>query len=118
MWTSRPTGRRRLMEQMLHLAKSLYIQHTAEMVLGLLACIFILMIINLIAVRRCRKQVRTLNEKTKDVMKLALRQSEAAGRRIRPGQTELQEDGTGRRRREGSKEDEEIFGSVIQEIFS
>ena len=53
------------MEQMLHLAKTFYIQHTFEMILGLLACILILMIINLLAVRRCRKQVRILSEKNK-----------------------------------------------------
>ena len=106
------------MEQMLHLAKTFYIQHTSEMILGLLACIFILMIINLLAVRRCRKQVRILSEKTKDVMKLALRQNGGAGRRQREGQADRQDEWTGRGSRGNSREDEEVFGSVIQEIFS
>lgn len=106
------------MEQMLHLAKTFYIQHTSGMILGLLACILILMIINLLAVRRCRKQVRTLSERTKDVMKLALRQNGGAGRRQREEQGPGQDEWTGRRGRGNSREDEEVFGSVIQEIFS
>ncbi len=106
------------MEQMIHLAKTLYIQHTTEMMVGLLACILILMIINLFAVRRCRKQVRILNEKTKDVMKLALQQSETAARRKREGQQFGRDERTSRRERGVSREDEEVFGSVIQEIFS
>lgn len=104
------------MEQMLHLAKTFYIQHTSELILGLLACVFILMIINLLAVRRCRKQVRILSEKTKDVMKLALRQNGGAGRKQR--ENDGQDEWTGRRGRGNSREDEEVFGSVIQEIFS
>lgn len=105
------------MEQMLHLAKLLYTQYISELALGVLACILILMIITLIAVRRCRKQIRNLNEKTKEFMKISMRQSENSSR-MRGEEADMREDGfRGRSGRGISKEDEEIFGSVIQEIF-
>ena len=106
------------MEQLLHLAQTLYIQHTTEIILGLLACMIVLMIINLAAVRRCRRQVRNLNEKTKEFVRVAMRQNGGESRQKRDRKEYGEDAYTERRGRTVSKEDDEIFGSVIQEIFS
>lgn len=104
------------MENIFHLAKSLYMLYMNEMVLVLLACIFILMILTLFAVRRCRRQIRNLTEKTKEFTKAAMSQNNLAAQREKARQRQM-----GEMQRNGqasvSKEDEELFGSVIQEIF-
>jgi hypothetical protein len=105
------------MEQILHLAKTLYMQYTTELMLGLLACVLILMIIALVAVRRCSRAVCRMTEKTKDVMKLALRQNQTAPQRTRGDRHNAEEEKKSHGR-EVSRQDEEVFGSVIQEIFS
>ena len=69
------------MEHILHLAKSLYMPYQNEIILGILACLFVLMILTLLAVRRCRKQIKRLTENTKEMAKVALSQSSLAMRR-------------------------------------
>lgn len=104
------------MENIFHLAKSLYMLYMNELVLLLLACIFILMILSLLAVRRCRRQIRNLADKTRELTKAAMSQNNLAVQREKAKQrqmTELQRNGQA----SVSKEDEELFGSVIQEIF-
>lgn len=104
------------MENIFHLAKSFYMLHVNELVLTLLACTFILMILTLFAVRRCRRQIRNLTEKTKELTKAAMSQNNLAVQREKAMQRQL----TGQQRNgqaSVSKEDEELFGSVIQEIF-
>ena len=58
------------MDRLIHFAEMIYTQHTTELILGILGCIVVLMIINLAGVRRCRKQIIRLTEKSKDVMKI------------------------------------------------
>ena len=62
------------MDRLIHFAEMIYTQHTTELILGILGCIVVLMIINLAGVRRCRKQIIRLTEKSKDVMKIAMSQ--------------------------------------------
>lgn len=105
------------MEQMLHLATSIYTQHMPEIMLGLLVCLVLLMIMNMFAVRRCRKQIKNLNDRTKEAVRLSLKQGERNGRerRDRVLEDNLRQERGGQK---PSPEDEEIFGSVIREIFS
>lgn len=104
------------MENIFHLAKSLYMLYMNEIVLVLLACIVILMILALFAVRRCRRQIRNLTEKTKEMTKIAISQSNLAAQREKAAQRQMPEH-AGNGQVPVSKEDEELFGSVIQEIF-
>ena len=105
------------MEQWIHLAKTLYMQYTMEIIVGILSCLVILMIITLFTVRRCKKQVKHLSENTKDFMKYSLQPNSVAEYRGRDREISV-ESGTSLRERGVTKEDEEIFGSVIQEMFS
>lgn len=104
------------MEQILHLIDSWYMPYADELMLALLACTLLLTIAALFAVRRCRKQIRDLAEKTKEMTKLALSQgsvnTQREKNRIRMD-TEENYDG----KKIVSPQNEEIFGSVIQEIF-
>ncbi|MCD7865562.1 MAG: hypothetical protein LUG54_06010 [Clostridiales bacterium] len=104
------------MEQILHLLYSWYMLYMNELMPGILVCMLLLMIVALAAVRRCRKQIRDLAEKTKEMTKLALNRSsvntQQEKNRIQMG-TEENRDG----KNIVSPQNEEIFGSVIQEIF-
>ncbi|MCD8069264.1 MAG: hypothetical protein LUE87_10345, partial [Lachnospiraceae bacterium] len=77
---------------------------------------FLLMIFTLTAVRRCRRQIKELTEKTRELTKAALSQDgrqarrEAAGRYMEPKPA-------GDAQATASRKNEEVFGSVIQEIF-
>lgn len=104
------------MENLLHLAKSWYMLYQNELFLGVLACMFVLMILTLLAVRRCRKQIKRLTENTKEMTKVAINQSNLALRRERALERQEKEAGP-EKKKTVSKEDEELFGSVIQEIF-
>ncbi len=104
------------MENLLHLAKSLYMLYQNELFLIILACIFVLMILTLLAVRRCRKQIKRLTENTKEMTKVAISQSNLAARREQALERQTGE-AQPERKKTVSKEDEELFGSVIQEIF-
>lgn len=104
------------MEKVFHLAKSLYMLYADQLVLALLACIFILMILTLFAVRRCRRQIRNLSEKTRELTKAAMSQSSLAIQREKAKQRQMTKEPRGGQA-PVSKEDEELFGSVIQEIF-
>lgn len=104
------------MDTVIHFAVSWYTLYRDELMLGLLACTFLLMMITLAAVRRCRKQIRLLTEKTREMTKVALSQDgrqtrrETADRYAAPkpaGDTSVTV----------SRKNEEVFGSVIQEIF-
>ncbi len=104
------------MDTVIQLAVSWYNLYRDELMLGLLACTFLLMMITLAAVRRCRKQIRLLTEKAREMTKVALSQDgrqtrrEAADRYAAPkpaGDTQVA----------ASRKNEEVFGSVIQEIF-
>ncbi|MCC8028908.1 MAG: hypothetical protein LIO75_03775 [Lachnospiraceae bacterium] len=104
------------MEQVLRLTGSWYALYREELALGLLACVLLLMIFALFAVQRCRKQMRELTEKTKEMTKLALSQS---GRNAQQDKT-LTRAGAEEVRNVSpvvSPQNEEIFGSVIREIF-
>lgn len=106
------------MEQVVHLAKTLYLQHTTELFAGMLLCGILLMIIILAAIRRCRKQIRRQTEKTQELAKLIFRQVER--QRIRQ-ENEIQSgrtDCAGMRGQEVSEQEEELFGDMIREIFS
>jgi len=104
------------MEQVLHLLYSWYMLYTNELMLGILVCMLLLMIVALAVVRRCRKQIRDLAEKTKEMTKLALsRNSENTQREKNGIRIGTEENISGKTL--VSPQNEEIFGSVIQEIF-
>ena len=44
------------MEQILDFMRGVYTQHFSEICVMILGCIFVLMIMNLLAVKRCRRQ--------------------------------------------------------------
>ncbi|MCD8046663.1 MAG: hypothetical protein LUE90_08570 [Clostridiales bacterium] len=104
------------METLFHLAASMYTVYRDDLAVGMLACTFLLMIAALFAVRRCRRQIRELTEKTREVTKAVLSQGgrtkagEAAGR---PSAAET----AGGGRPAVQYRDEELFGNVIREIF-
>lgn len=105
------------MEQWIHLAQTLYMQYAAKIVPAVLVCIAILMIITLVTVRRCKKQVVYLNENTKELMKYSMRRAEAEALREKISAAD-RPDAAPQAGRERTREDEEVFGSVIQEMFS
>lgn len=106
------------MGQVIHLAKTLYIQHTMEVFAVMLLCGILLMIISLLAIRRCRKQIREQSEKTKELIKLIFRQTERQRIRQENEESVGRMNKTGQSRRNVSSEDEELFGDMIREIFS
>ncbi|MCD7922749.1 MAG: hypothetical protein LUE14_08755 [Clostridiales bacterium] len=104
------------MEQILYLVNSWYVPYADELILGFLVCTLLLMIAALFAVRRCRRQIRELTEKTKEMTKLALSQSSMNTQREKNRiQKDTEENINGKTVL--SPQNEEIFGSVIQEIF-
>ena len=108
------------MEQMVHLAKQIYIQQNTEIVLVLLGCIFLLAIIGLIGIRRCRRQIIRLTENTKEMTKAVFaKRTETVmhEQNMESQEPEGTADPEERGQRELSHMDEELFGSVIQEIF-
>lgn len=106
------------MEQILDLVKSVYTQHFSELCVIMLGCIIVLMIVNLRAVRRCRRQVKETEKRMEGMLKMLFgqkkntEQSNEDRRRDRTGSAE-QKLG----RKEPSREQEELFGSVIREMF-
>ncbi|MCD8218623.1 MAG: hypothetical protein LUD01_11445 [Clostridiales bacterium] len=104
------------MDTVIQLAVSWYTLYRDELMLGLLACTFLLMMITLAAVRRCRKQIRLLIEKTREMTKVALSQ-EGRQTRWEAADRYTAQKPAGDTAITASRENEEIFGSVIQEIF-
>lgn len=105
------------MDRLIHFAEMIYTQHTTELILGILGCIVVLMIINLAGVRRCRKQIIRLTEKSKDVMKIAMSQRATDSGRDREKYIRKEPETSAKRGHAVTKSEEEIFGSVIQEMF-
>ena len=105
------------MDRLIHFAEMIYTQHTTELILGILGCIVVLMIINLAGVRRCRKQIIRLTEKSKDVMKIAMSQRATDSGRDREKYIRKEPETSAKRRHAVTKSEEELFGSVIQEMF-
>ena len=106
------------MEYLIHLVKQLYEQHLTTVFLTVLCAIVVLMIMNLLAMRRCRRQIKYLGDKSRDVMKLAL--SQKASGRENEREYEGREKRKNNRQTKGhavSKADEELFGSVMREMF-
>ena len=96
------------MEQILDFVRGVYTQHFSEICVMILGCIFVLMIMNLLAVKRCRRQViKMYFEQKKNI-----EQNTGEKRRERTGSAEQK-----RSRKEPSREQEELFGSVIREMF-
>ena len=104
------------MEILFHLVNDWYMPYAEELTLALLVCTLLLMICALFAVRRCRRQIRDLTEKTKEMTKLALSQSSRNALREKPQTRVISESGENGVPGAAQK-NEEIFGSVIQEIF-
>ena len=52
------------MEQILDFVRGVYTQHFSEICVMILGCIFVLMIMNLLAVKRCRRQVKETAKRT------------------------------------------------------
>lgn len=106
------------MEQILDLVKGVYTQHFPELCVIMLGCIIVLMIVNLLAVRRCRRQVKEGTKRTEGMLKMYFgqkkntEQNTGDRRRERTGSAEQN-----RGRKEPSREQEELFGSVIREMF-
>ena len=78
----------------------------------------VLMIMNLLAVKRCRRQVKETAKRTEGMIKMYfeqkknIEQNTGEKRRERTGSAEQK-----RSRKEPSREQEELFGSVIREMF-
>ena len=76
------------------------------------------MIMNLLAVKRCRRQVKETAKRTEGMLKMYFEQKKnveqntGEKRRERTGSAEQK-----RSRKEPSREQEELFGSVIREMF-
>lgn len=108
------------MEQMIHLAKQIYTQQSTAVVLVLLGCIFLLAIISLVGIRRCRRQILRLTENTKEMTKAVFAKNAETvmqDEHMEPQEQETSVDPKKRDQRDLSHMDEELFGSVIQEIF-
>lgn len=104
------------METIIHLVNAWYVPYAEDLTLILLVCTLLLMICALFAVRRCRRQVRELTEKTKEMTKLALSQSSRNSQREKVRNrinADAEDGGTSA----AAQQNEEVFGSVIQEIF-
>ena len=106
------------MEQILDFVRGVYTQHLSELCEMILGCIFVLMIMNLLAVKRCRRQVKETAKRTEGMIKMYfeqkknIEQNTGEKRRERTGSAEQK-----RSRKEPSREQEELFGSVIREMF-
>ena len=57
------------MEQILDFVRGVYTQHFSEICVMILGCIFVLMIMNLLAVKRCRRQVKETAKRTEGMIK-------------------------------------------------
>lgn len=68
-------------------------------------------------VRRCRKQIIRLTEKSKDVMKIAMSQRATDSGRDREKYIRKEPETSAKRGHAVTKSEEELFGSVIQEMF-
>ena len=55
------------MEQILDFVRGVYTQHFSEICVMILGCIFVLMIMNLLAVKRCRRQVKETAKSTQKI---------------------------------------------------
>lgn len=104
------------MEAIFHVVKTWYMSYQIEVILGVLACILVLMIVTLLAVRKCRKQIKQLTNHTREMTKIALRQSQPRETK-REGLAGNESVSQQPKRPLVSPEKEELFGSVIQEIF-
>lgn len=106
------------MEQILEFLKGVYTQYFSEFCVMVLGCIFVLLIVNLLAVKRCRRQVKETAKRTEGMLKMYfeqrknIEQNTGEKRRERTGSGEQK-----RSRKEPSREQEELFGSVIREMF-
>ena len=106
------------MEQILDFVRGVYTQHFSEICVMILGCIFVLMIMNLLAVKRCCRQVKETAKRTEGMIKMYfeqkknIEQNTGEKRRERTGSAEQK-----RSRKEPSREQEELFGSVIREMF-
>ncbi|WP_448915368.1 hypothetical protein [Eubacterium ramulus] len=106
------------MEQILEFLKGVYTQYFSEICVIVLGCIFVLLIVNLLAVKRCRRQVKETAKRTEGMLKMYfeqrknIEQNTGEKRRERTGSAEQK-----RSRKEPSREQEELFGSVIREMF-
>ena len=106
------------MEQILDFVRGVYTQHFSEICVMKLRCIFVHMIMNLIAVKLCRRQLKETAKRTQGMIKMYfeqkknIEQNTGEKRRERTGSAEQK-----RSRKEPSREQEELFGSVIREMF-
>ena len=91
------------MEQILDFVRGVYTQHFSEICVMILGCIFVLMIMNLLSVKRCRRQVKETAKRTEGMIKMYFERTGSAEQK--------------RSRKEPSREQEELFGSVIREMF-
>ena len=62
------------MEQILDFVRGVYTQHFSEICVMILGCIFVLMIMNLLAVKRCRRQVKETAKRTEGMIKMYFEQ--------------------------------------------
>ena len=62
------------MEQILDFMRGVYTQHFSEICVMILGCIFVLMIMNLFAVKRCRRQVKETAKRTEGMLKMYFEQ--------------------------------------------
>lgn len=104
------------MEQVIYFIQTGYQLYFNEVILVGLVCAILLMITTIVAVKKCRKQIHRLSEKTTEMAKLALSQAGEKERSTRfDRETDTME--KEKKQRKNTKAEEELFGSVIQEIF-
>ena len=107
------------MEQILDFMRGVYTQHFSEICVMILGCIFVLMIMNLLAVKRCRRQVKETAKRTEGMIKMYfeqkknIEQNTGEKRRERTGKL-LSRNGAEKSHPENRRNSS---GSVIREMF-
>lgn len=102
------------MEKMIHLAEQIFMRYQSMIMIVLLICIFILMIAILRTAQKNKKQILQLTERTKELTKATLHVSKTSAVELKQSTTKEKKD---TKKIPVSKEEEELFGNVIQEIF-
>lgn len=103
------------MEKWMNLIVSIIEDFWGEIVLAILVLSLLLMIIMLKTVRKNTKLVKKVEERTKEVIKLSMEQIRTESKKdIHPAESGKKQPADSLKK----QEEEELFGSVIQEIFS
>ena len=100
------------MEQILDFVRGVYTQYFSEICVMILGCIFVLMIMNLLAVKRCRRQVKETAKRTEGMIKMYFEQKknieQNTGEKRREGQAVLSRNGAEKSHPENRRNSSEV----------